>query len=92
MGAISIPPRAADPLAAVAESESPCKRNIVHIAALAICGALLSQPALAASTERVSVASDGGEGSLGSAHASINADGRFVAFGSSADTFVTVAS
>jgi archaellum component FlaF (FlaF/FlaG flagellin family) len=48
----------------------------------------MSQPAHAASTERVSVASDGSQGNGDSERTAISADGRYVGFDSSASNLV----
>jgi Tol biopolymer transport system component len=63
-------------------------RYVSQAALLAAFGIMLCQPALAVSTDRVSVASNGTEVSDGSDWASISADGRFIAFISEADDLV----
>jgi Tol biopolymer transport system component len=71
------------------EGDMPNLRRFPSYAVLAICGFLVSQPANADSTERVSVTSAGNQVSGGfSALPSISADGRFVAFESSATDLV----
>ena len=54
-----------------------------------ICLVGAAQPAVAATTERVSVASDGTGGNDNSCRASVSADGRFVAFQSLASNLIT---
>lgn len=63
-------------------------RNLLHFAALAIGTSAFCQPALAASTERVSVSSTEVQGNNTSSSWVIRADGRFVAFYSSATNLV----
>src|SRR5947208_3196336 len=63
-------------------------RWIARVGLLAGVLALLAPPAGAGTTERVSVASDGTQGNSSSHFPSISADGRFVAFTSSATNLV----
>lgn len=65
--------------------------HAVHRAAVLVCALAMTALHLSASaavTERVSVASDGTEGDSFSESASVNADGRFVAFRSAARNLV----
>jgi hypothetical protein len=64
------------------------QRHRLHFFMLAACGALFGSPALAASTERVSVSSAEAQSNATSSSYSISANGRFVAFYSSADNLV----
>jgi len=58
------------------------------VAGLILLSAILAPPVRSQTTERVSVASDGTQGDAASAFPSISADGRFVAFASSATNLV----
>jgi Tol biopolymer transport system component len=63
-------------------------RLLPYLGLLVACGALVSQPASAASTELVSVDSAEVKGDGGSYDAAVSADGRYVAFHSSATNLV----
>jgi uncharacterized protein YjiS (DUF1127 family) len=69
------------------------RTRVLQIGAVAVCGALIGQPALSApahgaSTERVNVSSNGSEANDDSGDSSVSADGRFVAFGAEASNLV----
>ena len=60
----------------------------LFLAAAALAAGAAPAPAWAGTTERVSVASHGGQGNGGSSRPAISADGRFVAFDSDATNLV----
>src|SRR2546428_413238 len=66
----------------------PTQPRVLSVVSLALLTVLWERPAGAQTTDRVSVASDGTQANAGNADSAISADGRFVAFTSSATNLV----